>query len=364
MAKTVKKLLGPKVLIPAILTIGVIAALLAFGNVGKVIALMAGFNRLYLIWFFLAMIAYTVVRGVQWHYLLRAPNVRAPLRAQVFAFLMGEMTKSLPIGNYFQNYILERSRGTDFGRTSAASTIVIITEVGVSLLGCVLIGVGGWAWVRPVILLGVGGFMLVCFIFSKVHDPTNPPRWITSRKTFRTVLDEFNQFRDGAHDLAHPRILLIESALSAIYLVIAGTGLWLVARGLGISGISYVGALAVYFFSLAVGLILPIPIDFGVVEISGTGALLAIGVSKTGAVGIMLINRFLSLASALVIALLGMVIFRDELRKALEERPKGNKRGRRPSQGQPERDAANEALGEELGGEHEQSPSQMPAGAT
>jgi hypothetical protein len=56
------------------------------------------------------------------------------------------MTTSLPIGNSFQNYILnyilQRSRGADFGRTSAASTLVIITAVVVSLIGCVMLGVG------------------------------------------------------------------------------------------------------------------------------------------------------------------------------------------------------------------------------
>jgi hypothetical protein len=40
----------------------------------------------------------------------------------------------------------------------------------------------------------------------------------------------------------------------------------------------------------------------GAVEISGTGAILAYGVETSAAVGIMLLNRFLSLASTLVIA--------------------------------------------------------------
>jgi uncharacterized protein (TIRG00374 family) len=316
-----KKLLSPKVIIPVILLIGVVAALLAFGNVNRVLALVTGFNRIYLIWFFLSMIAYAAIRGLQWHILLRALSIDVPLRAQVFSFLMGEMTKSLPVGNYFQNYILQRSRGADFGRTSAASTLVIVTEVIISLLGCVIIGVGSWEWVRPLILVGGFLFIVGAAIFIKVHDPSNPHQWTSKHKILRKIIDEFNQFRAGVTDLMHPRVLLLESACSAGYLVVGGAGLWLVAAGLGVSGISFPAALSVYFFSLAVSLIIPIPIDLGVDEISGVGAFLAFGAEKSAAVGIMLLNRFLSLASAFIMGIIAMLVFHDELRKAMQERP-------------------------------------------
>ena len=77
-----------------------------------------------------------------------------------------------------------------------------------------------------------------------------------------------------------------------------------------------------YFFSLAVGLLFPVPVDFGVMEASGASGFLTYGVQQFVAVGAMLLNRVLSLASSLVIALIGVIFLRDELRRALQERPR------------------------------------------
>jgi hypothetical protein len=54
------------------------------------------------------MAAYTAVRGAPWHDLLVPLEIDAPLRSRVFAFLVGEVTKSIPIGNDVQNYIHAR----------------------------------------------------------------------------------------------------------------------------------------------------------------------------------------------------------------------------------------------------------------
>ena len=61
--------------------------------------------------------------------------------------------------------------------------------------------------------------------------------------------------------------------------------------------------------------------DLGVIEASGVGAFVAIGVSESTAVGIMLINRMLSVGATLVMALVAMVILRDEAWAALRGRP-------------------------------------------
>jgi hypothetical protein len=79
---------------------------------------------------------------------------------------------------------------------------------------------------------------------------------------------------------------------------------------------------AVYFLSLAVGLLFPVPVDFGVMEASGTGGFLAYAVQEFAAVSAMLLNRVLSPASSLVIALTGVIFLHDELRRALQERPR------------------------------------------
>lgn len=324
-----KKLLSPKVLIPSVLSIAIIAALLGFGDIHKVVRSMVSFPRVYLLWFLLLMVAYEAVRCVQWHFLLGSLSVRIPPRTQIFAFLTGEVAKSVPIGNYFQNYLLQRSNGADFGLTSAATTFVVLIETGVSLIGVVVLGVGSWTgWLRPVILVGLLVTALIVWAFTALHRAGRAPQWMQRHKVWRMILSELRQFREGSKQILHPRVMLIASLLGAVYLIIAGAALYLVARGLGIH-ISFTGALAVYFFSLAFSLIFPLPVDIGVLEVSGVGAFLALGVDKPPAVGAMLINRVLSFGSALVIAFVGAVLLRDELRRAMRERPGRQPKSRR-----------------------------------
>ena len=313
-----KKLLRPKVVIPVILSVAILAALLFFGNIKQVIGLMEGFERLYLLWFVMLMVVYEVVRCMQWHYLLQSMDIRVPLRAQIFAYAVGEVTKSVPVGNYFQNYILQEAEGTDFARSSAATTFIILIEVFVSLMGVAIIGLGAWSsWLRPVILIGlpVFGFIAWAAHAWQVHPRT--PQWVKEHKTLLQALDAFKKFREGAAVLFRPHVVGIAVLLGAIYVIVGASALYLVVRGLGIGSVSLWQVWAVYFFSLAFSLIVPLPMDIGATEISGVGAFLAVGMSKSNAVGAMLVNRALSLGSAIVIALIIMMILHDQFRAAL-----------------------------------------------
>lgn len=331
-----KKLLQPKYLIPAILSIGLLASLFAVADVKKLVGLMEGFQHIFLLYFLAATIGYEVVRGMQWHYLLTAMGIRVPLRTQIFAFAVGEITKSLPVGNYFQNYVLQQAEGTDFGRSSAATTLIVLNEVAVSLLVVVVLGLGVWSvWLRPLIIIGVLALALGIWLYRKLHHESGPPEWMKKREFLRKALGELKEFREGVGDLLHPRILLTQFAIGFTYVVIAGTGLYLIVRGIGVGKISYWDAVSVYCFSLAFGLIFPLPIDIGVTELSGVGAFVAIGLNRNDAVGAMLINRVLSIGAAITIALIVMALLHDQLRAALKSR-----RGQKDQKGQTERRAA------------------------
>ncbi|MGH2390665.1 MAG: hypothetical protein ACRDIE_20890, partial [Chloroflexota bacterium] len=100
-------------------------------------------------------------------------------------------------------------------------------------------------------------------------------------------------------------------------LILAGGALYVVVHGLGVGGASFRQVLAAYFFSLAFSLIFPLPVDIGVLEVSAVGAFLATGISRNDAVASVLVNRVLSIGSAIVIALLAMLVLHGELRAAL-----------------------------------------------
>jgi hypothetical protein len=133
-----------RVVLLFLLSLAVIGALLWFGDIKKVGALIEHFQRIYFLWFLLLMLAHEALRTALWVYLLRALCLDVPLRTAVFAFAAGEAAKFVPTGAYFQNYLLQRSRDVDFGRSSAATTYIIVSEIAAALALVAIIGLGPW----------------------------------------------------------------------------------------------------------------------------------------------------------------------------------------------------------------------------
>lgn len=325
-----KKLLRPKVLIPVILSISLLVGLLGFADISKVLRVMEAFQHVYLLYVLLLMGLYEAVRCVQWHVLLKYLDIHVPLRTQVFTFLVGETTKNMPIGNFFQNYLLQQSKGADFGLTSSATLLIVLIEVAVSLVGLVILGLDDWTWLRPLILIGTAVCLLLAWGALKLHRASRAPRWMTNHDLTRKALYELRRFRSGARHLLHPRPLGIAFALGAVYTVVGGIALYMVMLGLNIRTVSLDQALAIYFFSLTAGLILPVPADIGTTEATGVGALLALSVSKQDAVGVMLINRVLGFGSALAIALVAVAVMPGELQAALHLGSRERRQGATP----------------------------------
>jgi uncharacterized protein (TIRG00374 family) len=321
-----RRLLRPSVVLPLILGVAVLAGLLAFSNVGTVAALMAGFRPRYLVYFVLLILVYEAVRCTQWHFMLRSLGVDVPLRTQVFTFATGEVTKDLPVGNFVPDYLLQSAQGTDFGLASAATLMITLIEVTVSLVIVVVIGIAGWGWLRPLILIGTGVFALLVWGFELWYRTARGRHrwrilgWITRWEVSRGALEQLRQFVRGEAKLLRPRVLAIGSALSATYMTLGGAGVYVVARGLGLERVGFWQVVAVYCFSVAFAAIVPLPMDFGSIEVSGTGALVAVGLGQSAAVGLILLNRLLSVGVTLALAPLVWLILRNEARAALGQR--------------------------------------------
>lgn len=324
MARALKQLLRPNMLIPLILIAATIVLLFSFGNPARILAIMESFNRVDLIWVFLLTVAYEGIRFVQWWYLLRHEGVRVPLDAQIFSFAGGEATRFMPIGNYFENYLLTAAEGVDFGFSSAVTTLTVLLEVAVCTTGLVILGLGSWWWIRPVIIIGSALAAGGVWLFYKIHRSLDAPAWIRrskrARKVWENIMNELRQFASGVKILLDWRTLLVSYLFSAAYVIIGGGILYVVLAGLGWTSTPFGDVLAVYFFSLAFGLIFPLPIDFGVTELSGVGAFLVVGVERNVAISAMLINRLLTLGFSIIIGIIVSLIYRDEFRKAMHAR--------------------------------------------
>lgn len=329
MRTVVKRALRPRVYLPILLGIVLLFVLLALGNVRDVMALLGGFQPRYLLAFAVVMLAYEAVRCMQWRFLLTALGIRVPVRTQVMTYMTGEVMKSLPVGNFFPDYVLQRSQGTDFGLASSVTLAINLLEVAITLVGLVLLDVPGWDWLRPLIVFGLVGFAGVALLarlfaqrFAAVHLPVR----LAARPSARKALAELRQFRAGGVQILRPGVLLPAAAFSAIYLVLGGMGLALLAWGLGLEQVTLGQALVVYFFSLAFATIIPLPMDLGSTELGGVGVFLALGagVGKSAAVGVMLLDRSLALGSTVALALVVGLVLQAEVRAELRAVVHGN----------------------------------------
>lgn len=318
MTRAPRWIVRPAVIIPLVLTIGVLAAFFSLADIGKVAATIAGFRLPYLLAFVLLMVLYQGLRAAQWHLFLRRLGVRLSLRSQMLAYAMGEAAKLLPVGNYFQNYVLKSSGGPRFGRSAAATTLIIWEEVAICLIALEILGLGSWTgWIRIAIPVGLLIVTVLAWAFIRVTARSDRPAWIQHNRLLHRLASEYDTFAQGAGDLLTPRTVAATLTYSALYLVVAGLGLYVLALALGITGVSVRDVLAVYFFSLAVGLIIPLPVDLGAIELGGLGAFVAIGVGRDLGLSAMIVNRVLSIGASLLIAGLVLVLLRREVALAM-----------------------------------------------
>lgn len=309
----------PRVLISLTLSAGLLVALLSFGNIQDIRAEVSRFQLSDVVWFIGAFLLYELGRWLLWHFLVGSLGVQIRTRHQLVSFLMGEVSKNLPLGNYFPNYVLQRAEGTDFGLTSSITTTIVLLEVTVSLLGVVILGLPSWnSWLRPLILLGAPAFIVCSWAIYKRGKAVGAPHWMERSKLLRDLLAELKQFREGATRLWRPRTVALALVICAAYVTAAATALFGITQGLHVGALSWQQVLAVYCFSLAFALIEPSPVDLGVTEVGGVGAFLAVGLDKDPAITAMLINRVLTVGASLIIVGIGLVALRRDVRTVLD----------------------------------------------
>ena len=314
----VRALLRPKAIIPLTLSAGILVALLAFGNIQDILAEIFSFQPIDILWYAGFFAIYELGRWLLWHFLIVSLGERIRLRVQLISFLMGEVSKNLPLGNYFPNYVLKQAAGADFGFTSSITTAIVLCEVTVTLLGIVILGLGGWTvWLRPLILIGAPLFGLGVWAVIRLRKSSGPPKWMTRTNTLRSLLEELRQFAVGAKRLWHPRVVTIALTICAVYVAAAGTALYAIVRGLHVTTLSVPEVIAVFCFSLAFALIEPSPVDLGLTEAGGAGAFLAVGLRLDVAVTAMLINRVFNVGLTLIFVGIGLIVLRDEVRAML-----------------------------------------------
>lgn len=308
---------SPRVIVPLVLGVGIIAALLGSSDVGRVVHRAEGFELKYLAVIVLLLAGYQVARAAQWFAFLHEIERNESRRASLMSYMGGELAKALPGGQYFQTYLLRQAQGTPIARSVAATTIIIWLEVVVCLALLLILGAGPWAWVRPcalTLLVGIAAVAVAVkrrLLSGRVMRMTGRAGWL------RNAWAWYDDFSASARTLLSPRVLVVTGGLSAAYVLFAAAALWTMAAALGLNGIGLREALVVYAFALCVGLIIPIPIDLGLTEFSGLTLLMAFGLGKSDGLTLMLMQRVISTLLTVLLAGAVLVALRRQVAAAL-----------------------------------------------
>src|SRR6185312_14215553 len=141
-------LLKPKVILPVLLAAALLVFAFSLGDIHDVIGRVGKLPVQVLLLSLAAAACYLACKAVQLKLMLTQIEVRIPAGPFWLAFAVGELTVTLPLGLFSQNWVLSASRRIHIGRSSAATVMMLLAEIAVVFLFLAILGVPGWSEVR------------------------------------------------------------------------------------------------------------------------------------------------------------------------------------------------------------------------
>jgi hypothetical protein len=284
-----RALVRPTVFLPVLLAAALLFVAISLGDIGKVLdrvqampyltmALVLGFAALYLL-----------LKGLQLHLLLGNLGAHPGWPRFALAFAVGELALTLPLGIFAQNWVLTRKDRSRFGRSSAATVVMLLMEVVVVLLWLAVFGVPGWAPVRPLailVLVALGALMFGVLRFEA--DAERLAHKVRQRHMHQVLLQGIGLLR-GLKRLANWRVLGINLLVTPAYLGALALAFLELGHGVGLPSLGFLQAATIYAFSLAAILLCGgLFGQIGTVEIIGMTAARACGIGYTDGLALML----------------------------------------------------------------------------
>ncbi len=279
----------PQVILPVLLAVALLAFAFSLGNVHKVIARVGGLPWQVLAIALAAAATYLVCKAAQLKLMLTRIDVNIPPRPFWLAFAVGELTVTLPLGMFSQNWVMSASRRIHIGRSSAATVMMVLAEVAVVFLFLAVVGIPGWPEVRA---LSVLVLVAVAILLSGVLLFEHKARGLVARLRrpwARRGAEAALEMVRGLRKLSTPPMLAFSIVLAAVYLGALTIAFWCVGRGMDAHQLGYLVAATIYMFSLAVILVgAGLFSQIGTVELLGMLAARAWGIDYTDGLALML----------------------------------------------------------------------------
>jgi hypothetical protein len=287
--KPARVFLKPKVVLPVLLAAALLVFAFSLGDINKVMERVGRLPMHVLLLALAAAACYLACKAVQLKLMLTQIDVRIPARPFWLAFAVGELTVTLPLGLFSQNWVLSASRRIHIGRSSAATVMMLLAEVAVVFLFIAVVGIPGWPdvhWIAVGVLACFALLLAGAVLFGEKAHPhlaKLPRSWM--RKGARTGLEMLG----GLRKLSTPAVLAVSIVLAAVYLGALTFAFWIVGRGMDVHHLGYLTAATIYIFSLAVILIgAGLFSQIGTVELLGMLAARAWGIGYTDGLAMML----------------------------------------------------------------------------
>ena len=311
-----KFLVRPRVLVPILLTVALLAFAFSVTDLPKVMGDIRRLSVIHVMEVFALACGYLILKATQLRFLLNGLAIHADWKTLLLAFSIGEMTLPIPSGVYAQNYVLRRIHGSGFALSSAATTLTLMIEGALVLLALVVLSIPKWQWLRYFLLLFLG---LAALVTVALVRSSHLRRLLTRQRTgwLERLFKGIRDLLDGLRALIAPRILWPSVLLSLAYLMLLILAFYVIGRGVGVSGLTLEQATTIYFFSLGVTLLLGgVMTQLGVLEVAGLGAAQAWGYTLSQGLAMFLGFRIVWMGSIWLLS--GFVVWRlrGELRRS------------------------------------------------
>lgn len=306
---------APRRLVPILLTGALIAALVEMSDISGV------FQRWHALSLQVALltlglaIVYLAVKGWQFGHLLKAAELSTDWRAQWVAFAVGEMTLLLPLGMYAQNYVLSKSRGQDFARSAATTTVMHVLELLVLASVLAALPVYGWPQMRQVLWGGIGACIVVGLLLAKFHPLRQVARRMGKHEgTLGKIARKGRDFIKEMRMLGKPQVLLPNLLVTAAYLLALAVAFQHVGEAVGKGQFGFLQAVTIYAFGLLVAMMFGGLISqLGTVELAGAAVANAMGLDVHNTFVMLIWFRLLWTVSIWIIAGSTLFVLRREL---------------------------------------------------
>lgn len=286
---TLRTLAKPKVFLPILLAGALFFLAISLGDVGKVLGRIRAIPLLDLGIALGCAAVYLGFKGLQLHLLLADLGAHPKSRRFLLAFAVGELAVTFPLGIFAQNWVLSENERIHFGRSSAATVVMLLMETCVVLVMLTVVGIPNWPPLRP--LAGCLVLVLAALVFGVLHFEPVVQKLAgkVRHEKLHQALDEAIGLIRGLKRLAGWRVLWVNFLITAVYLGALVTAFMAIGHGVGLGKLSYVQAATIYCFSLAAVLLTGgLSGQIGTIEVIGMNAARGWGIGYTDGLALML----------------------------------------------------------------------------